>query len=128
MSAHGSSNVTMFTLPEDQRLRGYENYASWVITMELYGKPKGLLKYWENKIVVPPVPKDDSDGADAGTNPLPFPIMTSAESTTPTPLHSETPLRLEYELHESVALSSILINVVDIAGAGLNHKGKSYEA
>jgi hypothetical protein len=46
----------------------------------------------------------------------------------PTPLHFLSPSPLEYMLCESVTMSSILINLVDIPGMGVNPRGKSYEA
>ncbi len=46
----------------------------------------------------------------------------------PTPLHSTSPSELEYELRESVAMSSILINISDIYGSGINPNQKSYHA
>jgi hypothetical protein len=44
------------------------------------------------------------------------------------PSPTTKPSELEYELRENVALSSILINVVDISGSGLDPSGTSHEA
>jgi hypothetical protein len=44
------------------------------------------------------------------------------------PVHSTILSELEYELHKSVVLSSILINVVDISSSILNPSGTSHEA
>ncbi|EDR06963.1 uncharacterized protein LACBIDRAFT_328359 [Laccaria bicolor S238N-H82] len=103
----------MFILPENDKLHGYENYPAWKILMGINGRPRGLHKYWENKVVVPvgldgPIPTSDP------TTVIEKPIDISA--TTPiatqtseksTPLLSTTPTLLKYELHENVALSSV---------------------
>lgn len=79
------------------------------------------MKYWENKITVPSPAISPSRSSSPTLVPLPStPIQT--------PIHSTTPSELEYELRESVAMSSILINIVDIAGSGVNPDGKSHEA
>ncbi|KAF8993553.1 hypothetical protein BDQ17DRAFT_1431639 [Cyathus striatus] len=54
------------------------------------------------------------------------PIISPASEVKFTPLHSPTPLALKYELCESVALSSIIINVVDIYGSGIDPNQKSH--
>ena len=84
--------------------------------MIAHGSPHGLVNYWQNKINVPTDPSTQS------------PIGTSTTPPTPTPLHSLTPTFLEYQLHESVALSLILINLIDIPGTGVNPMGTSHEA
>jgi hypothetical protein len=116
-----SSNLSLIALSENDKLRGYENYIAWKTLMEAHGRPKGLHKYWENKITVP-----------TSTPTIVITSETTPISTTinpsPTPVHSTTPSELEYELRESVALSSILINVVDISGSGLDPSGTSHKA
>ena len=121
-----SSTLSLIALSENDKLRGYENYIAWKTLMEVHGRPKGLHKYWENKITVPssgstePSTSDPIDPKIVTTSPTP--------TTTPTPVHSTKPSELEYELRENVALSSILINVVDISGSGLDPSGTSHEA
>jgi hypothetical protein len=53
-----TSNHTLlpFSLPEDQRCKGHENYSSWEIYMVAHGAPRGLVNYWENKVTVPSDP------------------------------------------------------------------------
>jgi hypothetical protein len=120
-----SSNLSLIALSENDKLRGYENYIAWKTLMEAHGRPKGLHKYWENKIMVPtstPAIVITSETTTTTTTINPSP------TSTPTPVHSTTPSELEYELRESVALSSILINVVDISGSGLDPSGTSHNA
>src|SRR5271154_2343709 len=108
-----SSTLSLIALSENDKLRGYENYIAWRTLMEAHGRPKGLHKYWGNQITIPTPPTTNA--------PTPYPPA-------PTPVHSTNPSELEYELRENVALSSILINVVDISGFGLNPLGTSHEA
>jgi hypothetical protein len=54
--------------------------------------------------------------------------MTTAERPTATPFHSSSPLEAEYELRESVAISSIIINMMDIYGSGVDPSRKSHLA
>jgi hypothetical protein len=91
--------------------------------MTAHGAPRGLLNYWENKITVPIEPIPAAAALTPGTT-----TTTPITPTQSTPLHSLTPLFLEYQLRESIALSSILINLIDIPGTGINPKGKSHEA
>jgi Reverse transcriptase (RNA-dependent DNA polymerase)/gag-polypeptide of LTR copia-type/GAG-pre-integrase domain len=117
-----SSTLSLIALSENDKLRGYENYISWKTLMEAHGKPKGLHKYWGNEITIPkPTPSISDTPSTPSTAP-------STATSIPTPVHSTKPSELEYELRESVALSSILINVVDISGSGLNPSGTSHEA
>ena len=98
-----SSTLSLIALSENDKLRGYENYIAWKTLMEAHGRPKGLHKYWENKITVPssgstePSTSDPIDPKIVTTSPTP--------TTTPTPVHSTKPSELEYELRENVALS-----------------------
>ena len=117
-----SSTLSLIALSENDKLRGYENYTAWKTLMEAHGKPKGLHKYWGNEITIPKPLATDKTPSTSET-----PISTPSVPT-PTPVHSTKPSELEYELRESVALSSILINVVDISGSGLNPSGTSHEA
>jgi hypothetical protein len=80
--------------------------------MEAHGLSKGLHKYWENEIKIPK--------STMTTTSIPTPI--------PMPVHLTISSELEYELCKSVALSLIVINVVNISGAGLNPSGTSLEA
>lgn len=113
--------------------------------MEAHGMPKGLHKYWRNKISVPAECADVENSADKDANgeednefvkptkPVTTtPPITATPTTTPQPnstaLHSTTPLELEYELRESVALSSIIINILDLFGSGVDPSAKSHVA
>jgi len=106
--------------------------------MVTHGAPRGLVNYWEDKVAVPsdplvPAPVTTTIPAPAtSTTAAPAPTSSTVSATptapSPTPLHSLSPNFLEYQLRESVALSSILINLVDIPGTGVNPKGKSHEA
>ena len=123
MSGH-SPNLSPITLSDKDKLRGYENYPNWKILMEAHGRPKGLHKYWQNKItILVEIPdigdSDDDKDAEGEEDPdlaakssvkRPTPTPVTPPSTKNTPLHSTVPLELEYELRESVALSSIIIN------------------
>ncbi|KJA14533.1 hypothetical protein HYPSUDRAFT_208613 [Hypholoma sublateritium FD-334 SS-4] len=132
-----SSTLSPITLADKDKLKGYENYASWKILMEAHGKPKGLHKYWGGKISIPggyesayeSAASEDEDKdnpkPEKPTAPKPTP---SVKVLGPTPLHSTTPSELEYELRESVAMSSILINISDIYGSGINPNQKSHIA
>src|ERR1700678_4110576 len=84
--------------------------------MEAHGTPKGLHKYWCNKITVPAEcvedSNDDAEGEDddellVKTAKTPDIISPSTSTATPrptsTPLHSAVALELEYELREAVA-------------------------
>jgi len=135
MSEHNNS-LLLFSLPEDQHCKGHENFTSWEIYMLAHGAPCGLVNYWENKITIPPDPNSTPQTSQSPTASSTT-TATDADLTTPTtatltttltPLHSLTPTFLEYQLHESIALSLILINLVDIPGTGINPKGKSHEA
>ncbi|KAF9553630.1 hypothetical protein CPC08DRAFT_713565 [Agrocybe pediades] len=141
-----SSSTNPITLAAEDKLKGYENYAHWKVLMEAHGKPKGLHKYWQNKIVVP-ADYDESEEVELDEveateeNATQETTETSPTSKRPklshpkpsedkektTPLHSTTPSLLEYELRESVALSSILINVVDIYGSGIDPNKRSHQ-
>jgi hypothetical protein len=114
-------SLLLFLLPEDQHCKGHENFASWEIYMLAHGGPCGLINYWENKINVHPDPTTPSSMAAP-------PSGTLSPSMVPSPLHSLSPSSLEYMLRESVAMSSILINLVDIPGTGVNPRGKLHEA
>ena len=48
---------------------------------------------------------------------------TTTQSPVPTPLLSTTPTLLEYELRENVVLSSVLINIADLSGSGVDASG-----
>src|SRR5271155_55858 len=116
-----SSTLSLIALSENDKLCGYENYTAWKTLMEAYGRPKGLHKYWENLVKIP-TPIITITSTDAAAT------VVASPSPGPTPVHSTTPSELEYELRENVALSSILINIVDIAGSGINPLGTSNEA
>jgi len=111
MSGNPNSNSLLpFSLPEDQCCKGHENFASWEIYMLAHGGLRGLTNYWENKINIPTDPTNVSEIPDVSAT------APTTASPTSMPLHSLTPTFLEYQLRESVALSSILINLVDIPG------------
>jgi hypothetical protein len=121
MSGNPNGNLLLlFSLPEDQHCKGHENFASWEIYMLTHGGPRGLVNYWENKINVPPDPTTPPSTAAP-------PSGTLSPSMVPTPLHSLSPSSLEYMLRESITMSSILINLVDIPGTGVNPRGKLYK-
>jgi hypothetical protein len=149
-----SSTLSLILLSESDKLRGYENYAAWKTLMEVHGKPKGLHKYWENLVKIPAGYESDTDDDEkekdksketTPTGETPTAARTTStketptttgttEATTPaaadkpTPLHSVTPTPLEYELRESVALSSVLINIADLSGSGIDTSGKAHSA
>ncbi|KAF9555165.1 hypothetical protein CPC08DRAFT_781727, partial [Agrocybe pediades] len=145
MSSLSSTNP--ITLAAEDKLKGYENYAHWKVLMEAHGKPKGLHKYWQNKIIVPAdyeEPEEEfkldfvkaseenttqqtTDTSPTSKRPKPSQPKPSDDKEKTTPLHSTTPSLLEYELRESVALSSILINVVDIYGSGIDPSKRSHQ-
>ncbi|KAF9536173.1 hypothetical protein CPC08DRAFT_771695 [Agrocybe pediades] len=72
-----SSSTNPVTLAVEDRLKGYKNYAHWKVLMEAHGRPKGLHKYWQNKIIVPADYKNteeqasESDFIDASKENLP---------------------------------------------------------
>ena len=67
-------------------------------------------------------PKDTTPTGETTEAPTP------AATDKPTPLHCITPTPLEYELRESVALSSALINIADLSESGINTSGKAHSA
>lgn len=106
---------------------------------------KSLHKYWRNKITVPAECADVENSADEDANgeednefikptkPVTTtPPITATPTTTPQPnstaLHSTTLLKLEYELCESIALSSIIINISDLFGSDIDPSAKSHVA
>ena len=109
------TNLSLIALSKNDKLRGYKNYIAWKTLMEAHGRPKGLHKYWGNQITIPKSQPDPKPQTEATTATIP----------SPTPVHSTTPSELEYKLRENVALSLILINVVDISGSGLDPSGTS---
>jgi gag-polypeptide of LTR copia-type len=123
MSA-ASSSLSLIALSKNDKLRGYKNYIAWKTLMEVHGRPKGLHKYWLKQITIPSSPQPETKT----TEPTSSSSSKDVIIPTPTPVHSTKPSQLEYELRENVALSSILINVVDISGSGLDPSGTSHEA
>ncbi|KAJ3807953.1 hypothetical protein F5876DRAFT_79216 [Lentinula aff. lateritia] len=105
-STGGNSNLP-FTLSEQNHLRGPENFKSWHQQMLIQGKPRGMLNYWEGKVNIP-------------TPPLPSPDPNATSDPKPSHTHTLNPSELEYEARESAAHSSILSNVVDIDGSGID--------
>ena len=104
-----TSTLSPITLADKDKLKGYENYASWKILMEAHGKPKGLHKYWTDKIIVPggyetaseEVSSEEDDTANTSKPKKPTTPPKEPSPKTPggpTPLHSTTPSELEYEL------------------------------
>ena len=130
------STLSLIALSKDDKLRGYENYAAWKTLMEAHGRLKGLHKYWGNQITIPAsespavgtTQPESEPQAETTSTPIPTPTPTPTPIPDPTPVHSTKPSELEYELRENVALSSILINVVDISGCRLDPSGTSHEA
>jgi hypothetical protein len=145
-----SSTLSLILLSENDKLHGYKNYAAWKTLMEVHGKPKGLHKYWENLVKIPAGYESDTDDDEkekedkskettpsgetpaasgtTSTKETSAAASTTAATDKPTPLHSVTPTPLEYELRESVALSSVLINIADLSGSGINTSGKAHSA
>jgi len=95
--------------------------------MITHGAPCGLVNYWEDKVTIPNDPTQVNIPTASAVS-LPSSIAIASPSPTLTPLHSLTPNFLEYQLHESITMSSILINLIDIPGTGVNPRGKSHEA
>jgi hypothetical protein len=130
-------------LSDKDKLRGYENYGHWKMLMEAHGGPKGLHKYWHNKINIPDAcanledaeDKEDDDflktdkpTATASTAAATTAKTTTAERPTATPLHSSSPLKAKYELRESVAILLIIINMMDVYRSGVDPTQKSHLA
>jgi hypothetical protein len=129
MSGNSNSLLLPFSLPKDQQCKGHENFASWETYMITHGAPRGLVNYWENKVTIPNDPSSTQAIVPPVTTVSPStPTATTFSTPIPTPLHSLTPNFLEYQLRKSVAMSLILINLIDIPGTRVNPRGKSHEA
>ncbi|KAE9386701.1 hypothetical protein BT96DRAFT_1005823 [Gymnopus androsaceus JB14] len=109
MSSSGG-NMLPFTLSDELKLRGHENYKSWKQQMLIQGKPRGLDIYWGGKATATiHIPTASTSTSGVTTT-------TTAEKSA---INDLKPSALEFGLHESVALSSILGNIIDIDGAGI---------
>lgn len=119
MSTPNNNNTSLpFNLRESDRFGG-ENYPNWEILMVANGAPRGLDIYWNNLVNIPLV----TPIAPPTTTPTIYP-----PTLTTTPLSSLTPSYTEYVHREAVAMSSIILNLVDITGSGVDPKGKSFNA
>ncbi len=93
-------------LYDDEKFNG-ENWAAFDMIMLTKGNTHGLINYWENKVSIP------------------------GQTLTPlssTPINSLTPNLLKYVQCESVVLASIVRNVKDIFGIGINPNKPSHKA
>ncbi len=101
-----SQQVLPIKLDDDEKFNR-ENWAAFEMIMLTEGNTRGLVNYWENKVTIP------------GQMLTPLPS---------TPINSLTPNLLEYAQRESVALASIVRNVKDVFGVGINPGKPSHEA
>ncbi|SJL12629.1 uncharacterized protein ARMOST_16058 [Armillaria ostoyae] len=101
-----STQILPFKLDESEKFNG-ENWTAFEMIMMAEGGPRGLINYWENCVTVP--------------GPALFPTQTTG-------LSSLTPNEYEYAQRESCALSSIIRNITDIFGFGLDTLGTSHAA
>ncbi len=101
-----STQILPFKLDESEKFNG-ENWTAFEMIMMAEGGPRGLINYWENRVTVP--------------GPALFPTQTTG-------LSSLTPNEYEYAQRESSALSSIIRNVTDVFGFGLDTRGTSHAA
>ncbi|KAE9385704.1 hypothetical protein BT96DRAFT_949653 [Gymnopus androsaceus JB14] len=109
MSSSGG-NMLPFTLSDELKLRGHENYKSWKQQMLIQGKPRGLDIYWGGKATATihiPTTSTSTSG------------VTTTTTAKKSAINDLKPSALEFGLRESVALSSILGNIIDIDGAGI---------
>ncbi|KAE9384806.1 hypothetical protein BT96DRAFT_1007715 [Gymnopus androsaceus JB14] len=102
-----------FTLNNELKLRGHENYKGWKQQMLIQGKPRGLDIYW-NGTASATAPTSTTSTSATG-------IITTTISTEKSAINDLHPSTLEFELRESVALSSILGNIIDIDSAGIDN-------
>lgn len=98
--------VLPIKLEDDEKFNG-ENWATFEMVMMTKGNTWGLVNYWENKAIIP------------GTTLAPLPS---------TPINSLSPNLLEYAQCESVALASIIHNVKDVFGVGIDPHKPSHMA
>ncbi|PBK89040.1 hypothetical protein ARMGADRAFT_1115248 [Armillaria gallica] len=98
--------VLPIKLDDDKKFNG-ENWATFEMVMLTKGNTHGLVNYWENKVAIP------------GTMLTPLPA---------TPINSLSPNLLEYTQRESVALASIIRNVKDVFGIGIDPTEPSHMA
>ncbi|SJL14141.1 uncharacterized protein ARMOST_17596 [Armillaria ostoyae] len=101
-----SHQVLPIKLDDDEKFNG-ENWATFEMVMMTEGNTRGLVNYWENKVAIP------------GATLAPLPA---------TPINSLTPNLLEYAQRESVALASIIRNVKDVFGVGIDPHKPSHMA
>ncbi len=101
-----SQQTIPIKLDDDEKFNG-ENWAAFKMIMLTEGNTHGLVNYWENRVSIP------------GQTLAPLPS---------TPINSLTPNLLEYAQCKSVALASIVHNVKDIFGVGINPSKPSHEA
>ena len=104
------STLSLIALSEYDKLCGYENYIAWKTIMEAHEKT--IHKYWKNKITVP------SSGTTEPSTVFGPQIQRPLSQLLQFVLNMNS--AKEYELRENVALSSILISVIDISGSGLD--------
>ncbi len=101
-----SQKTIPIKLDNDEKFNG-ENWAAFKMIMLTKGNTCRLVNYWENKVSIP------------SQTLMPLPS---------TPINSLTPNLLEYAQRESIALASIVCNVKDIFGVGINLSKLSHEA
>lgn len=107
-----------YTINKELKLRGHENYKSWKQQMLIQGEPRGLNIYWEERAVV-------ITHTTTTTTPTSGTPTTTSTTTKKSAINNLNPSNLKFEFHESIALSSILGNVIDIDGAGIKEEWSS---
>ncbi|PBK70580.1 hypothetical protein ARMSODRAFT_973906 [Armillaria solidipes] len=101
-----TQHILAIKLEDDEKFNG-ENWSAFELAMLTEGNTRGLINYWENKVTI------------SGTTIVAQPN---------TPVNSMTPNQLKYIQCESVALASIIHNVKDVYGFGLNPLEPSHKA
>ncbi|KAK0214673.1 hypothetical protein EDD85DRAFT_798863 [Armillaria nabsnona] len=101
-----TQQILAIKLEDDEKFNG-ENWAAFELAMLTEGNTRGLVNYWENKVTIP---------------------GTTIAAQPNTPVNSTTPDQLEYIQRESITLASIIRNVKDVYGFGLNPLKPSHKA
>ncbi|KAE9397308.1 hypothetical protein BT96DRAFT_995907 [Gymnopus androsaceus JB14] len=111
---NSGGNMLPFIINKELKLCGHENYKSWKQQMLIQEKPRGLNIYWEGRAVVI-----------THTTITTTPTSSTPTTTKKSAINDLNPSTLEFELCESVALSSILGNIIDIDGARIKEEWSS---
>ncbi|PBK97148.1 hypothetical protein ARMGADRAFT_1075671 [Armillaria gallica] len=112
-----SSNATGVTiLPDTNSHFNGKNYTSWKLQLTKLLKGKGLWGYIKGLIPCPAAPTTSTSGPT--TIPLP---------PDPTPIYSSNPSRDEWNFHDQLAHSHIVLNVFDPISLGVRTDGTAKE-